>query len=226
MLKQSEYVVTIDGPAGGGKSTAAKALASELGFDYLDTGAMYRCAALAGLRAGVDWDNPAALSDLIAGTEIRNQEGKTYLNGSDVSLEIRSEEVTRFTRYTADSPEIRRLMTDLQRSVVRGRRVVTEGRDQGSAVFPDAFCKFYLTASPETRAMRRMKERQARGETCSYHEILEAIIKRDEGDTRRAVAPLVKPEDAVEIDSDTLSSDEVVQRMAAVVREALARKTS
>jgi cytidylate kinase len=224
--KTNHFVVTIDGPAGGGKSTAAKNLAAELEFDYLDTGAMYRCAALAAQRENASWDAPERVAEILSRHTIQNRRGRTYLDGVDVSDEIRTPEITELTRYTADNPLVRRQMTLLQRRAAAGRRIVTEGRDQGTEVFPDAPCKFYLTASPEVRAKRRMKEFRARGEVCSFDAILASIIARDERDSHREIGPLRKPDDAIEIDSDHMTSKEVVARMAQIIRKILKNNPS
>lgn len=220
-----QQIVTIDGPAGGGKSTAAKNLAKALNFDYLDTGAMYRCAALAASRTDANWQNSEEIAEIVACHNISNEHGHTFLDGIDVSEEIRRPEITRLTHWTADNPFIREQMVLLQRQTALGRRIVTEGRDQGTVVFPDAPCKFYLTASPEVRARRRMEELLSQGQNCSFDEILSSIITRDEGDINRKFGPLRKPDDAVEINSDFLTSEEVVLKMVKIVRDTLGIKT-
>ena len=212
-----EFIVTIDGPAGGGESTVAKKLAEKIGFDYLDTGAMYRASALAGMKAQLDWNKPEDLVSLINRSVIMNRGGRTYLNGEDVSDEIRTPEVTQMTRYAANNPGVRNLMSELQRRSVAGRRIVTEGRDQGTSVFPQADCKFYLTASSNVRALRRMNEMETRGESVSYDDVLDSIIRRDEGDMNRKDGPLRKPEDSIEISSDYLTPDEVIALMVKTV---------
>ncbi len=224
--KNFNFVVTIDGPAGGGKSTAAKNLAILLGFDYLDTGAMYRAAAMAAYRAGVPLEEYRQVADLLKDHTILNVEGRTFLDGTDVSDDIRTPLITSLTRHTADNPLVREQMVLLQRRAAEGRRIVTEGRDQGTEVFPDSPCKFYLTASPEVRAIRRMKQMQDKGESASYDEILSSIIKRDEGDMHRQVGPLRKPYDAHVIDSSTLSPQQVVDVMASIVTSVIRGKSS
>ena len=218
--------MTIDGPAGGGKSTAAKNLAILLGFDYLDTGAMYRAAAMAAYRVGVPLEEYRQVADLLKDHTILNVEGRTFLDGTDVSDDIRTPLITSLTRHTADNPLVREQMVLLQRRAAEGRRIVTEGRDQGTEVFPDSPCKFYLTASPEVRAIRRMKQMQDKGESASYDEILSSIIKRDEGDMHRQVGPLRKPYDAHVIDSSTLSPQQVVDVMASIVTSVIRGKSS
>lgn len=224
--KNFNFIVTIDGPAGGGKSTASKNLALLLGFDYLDTGAMYRAAAMAAYRAGVPLEEYRQVADLLKDHTILNVEGRTFLDGTDVSDDIRTPLITSLTRHTADNPLVREQMVLLQRRAAEGRRIVTEGRDQGTEVFPDSPCKFYLTASPEVRAMRRMKQMQDKGESASYDEILSSIIKRDEGDMHRQVGPLRKPYDAHVIDSSTLSPQQVVDVMASIVTSVIRGKSS
>ncbi|MCR5360078.1 MAG: (d)CMP kinase [Thermoguttaceae bacterium] len=224
--KNFNFVVTIDGPAGGGKSTAAKNLAILLGFDYLDTGAMYRAAAMAAYRAGVPLEEYRQVADLLKDHTILNVEGRTFLDGTEVSDDIRTPLITSLTRHTADNPLVREQMVLLQRRAAEGRRIVTEGRDQGTEVFPDSPCKFYLTASPEVRAIRRMKQMQDKGESASYDEILSSIIKRDEGDMHRQVGPLRKPYDAHVIDSSTLSPQQVVDVMASIVTSVIRGKSS
>ena len=218
--------MTIDGPAGGGKSTVAKELAKVLNFDYLDTGALDRTAALVAYRSGVSMDNNQVVADILKCHSIINRDGRTFLDGSDVSDDIRTPLVTSLTRYTADNPLVRNQMVYLQRLAAEGRRIVTEGRDQGTEVFPNAPCKFYLTASAEVRAMRRMKQLQEKGESPSYENILSSIIKRDKGDINRAYGPLRKPDDAHLIDSSNLTAKEVVDAMATIVTETLASKSS
>ena len=226
MAENIDFVVTIDGPAGGGKSTVAKGLAIKLKFDYLDTGAMYRTAALAAYRAEIPLEEYAKVAEYLKDRRILNRDGRTFLDGADITDEIRSPLITSMTRHTADNPLVRQQMVLLQRQAAKGRRIVTEGRDQGTEVFPDAPCKFYLTASPEVRAMRRLKQLQEKGESPSYQEILASIIKRDEGDMNRSVGPLRRPDDARVVDSSELSSQEVVSLMAAAVTEVLKAKSS
>ena len=206
-------VITIDGPAGSGKSTVARLLARRLGVAFLDTGGMYRAAALLGLRGKADWDDPQMLVRLVQGHEIVNQFGKTTLDGEDVSREIRTSEVTGLTHFAADNPDIREVMVALQRQCAVGRSLVTEGRDQGSVVFPDAYRKFYLTASAEERARRRAEDLRARGENPDIEELRQQILLRDQRDSQREVGPLRVPDGAMVIDSTAMSVDEVVEKM-------------
>jgi len=212
-------IVTIDGPAGAGKSSAARRLAERLGFRFLDTGAMYRAVALAALRRGHDWNNVEALARLVFVLDIEVDENHVRLDGEDVTEAIRTSEVTAITRYAADNPGVREHLVQLQREAAEGRDVVTEGRDQGTVVFPDAECKIFLTASPEERARRRMQDLLARGEPARFEEVLSQQNQRDQRDSRRDCGPLVMAADAVEVITDRLSPEEVVDRLEKIVRE-------
>ena len=215
-------IITIDGPAGAGKSTAAKALAQRLGFEYLDTGAMYRAVTLAGLRAGIDLADQEALARLVAGMHLDMAGGRVVLNGEDVTAAIRAKEVTTATSVVADSPVVRRRLGELQRATAACRNMVCEGRDQGTLVFPDAVCKFFLIADPDERARRRQRDMTARGESVPWEELLAAQEARDRRDADRAIAPMIPAPDAIHLDSTGLSLDAVVTRMEREVRRRLA----
>jgi len=209
-------IITIDGPAGSGKSTAARGLARALGIAYLDTGATYRAVTLKALRDGVDLEDEVALVALARRIDLKlipGPEGPVVLlDGEDVSGEIRSEEVSNSSHHVAGSPAVRAVLVDLQRRI--GRQLgdfVAEGRDQGSVVFPEADVKFFLIARPEQRARRRHEDLLAAGENVEYTQVLRAIRKRDARDSSRSVAPLVKPEGAIEIDT----SDNTIEQTAA-----------
>ncbi|MBN1588545.1 MAG: (d)CMP kinase [Pirellulales bacterium] len=219
-------IITIDGPAGAGKSTVARALAGRLGFQYLDTGAMYRAVALAGLRQGVDWKSRLAgetLAGLARTSHIELIDDRVLLDGEDVSREIRTPRVTELTRYSADSPAVRAQLVALQRTIAAKQNVVTEGRDQGTVAFPEAECKFFLTASEKERARRRLADLRHQGETATIEEVQKAQRKRDDRDTARCVGPLVKAADAVEVVTDGMSLEQVVDRLVELARPRLDR---
>ncbi|NIP86085.1 MAG: (d)CMP kinase [Planctomycetales bacterium] len=211
-------IVTIDGPAGAGKSTAAKGLAQRLGFRFLDTGAMYRAVALAGLRQGVDWEDADALGRLARDLKIQVEGRRVLLDGEDVSDAIRSFEITSLTRYPAANPQVRQRLVELQRQAAAGQDVVTEGRDQGTVVFPGAECKIFLTADSVKRAQRRYRDLQDRGDNVPFDEVLARQNQRDQQDTRRDCGPLVPAADAIELATDGLTSQQVVDRLEALVR--------
>jgi CMP/dCMP kinase len=212
-------IVTIDGPAGSGKSTAARRLAERLGFEFLDTGAMYRAVALRSLTLGAEVDDAKRIAEIARNMEIDALGPIVRADGCDVTAAIRTPEVTGAASRVAAIPDVRAAMVRLQRKAAEGRHVVSEGRDQGTVVFPHAECKFFLTADPNERARRRRLELAAQGEEIAFEELLRQILERDTRDETRETAPLRAADDAVRIDTSHLSLDETVERMEAVVRE-------
>lgn len=213
-------IITIDGPAGAGKSSAARSLAQRLGFHFLDTGAMYRAVTLAAHERGVDLRDSNALERLAASLRIELTDSAVLLDGRDVTCEIRTFHVTTDTRYAADHPSVRAKLVQLQRAAAAGKNVVTEGRDQGTVVFPHAACKIFLTASEEVRAFRRYEDLLARGEQVTYDDVLAKQHFRDELDRTRPVGALIKADDAIELNTDGMSHEQVVERLFEIVSNA------
>lgn len=214
--------VAIDGPAGAGKSTVARRLARELGYVYIDTGAMYRALTLKALQEGIPLSAQTALVKLAQNTHIhfeyRPDFQKTVCDGQDVSNDIRSPEVSEAVSTVAAYPEVRQIMVEEQRGLAQGAAVVMDGRDIGTCVLPDADFKFYLTASLEERSRRRLEEMRARGYDPDPEKIRNEISERDEKDSGREVGALKIQPDSIVIDTSKLSVDQVVEKMLALVR--------
>jgi cytidylate kinase len=207
-------VIAIDGPAGAGKSTVARGVADALGFTFLDSGAMYRCVALAGLRRGADLDDGADLAAIARGLDIRLQPGLVELDGEDVTAAIRTPEVAAAASRISVHPQVREAMVDRQRALIAGGGYVAEGRDIGTVVSPDAPLKVFLTATDQERARRRAAET---GE--SLGRVADDQRERDARDRERAHGALRPADDAVELDTTGLSVPEVIERVVALARE-------
>jgi cytidylate kinase len=216
---EREPVVTIDGPAGAGKGTVARLLAERLGYQLLDTGAMYRAVALSIVRAGVAPDDAEALRRHLDRIDVTVADGRVVLDGEDVSGAIRTQEIGRLTSALSMLKVVRDKVTPFQRRAAHAGGVVLEGRDTGTVVCPEAEVKFYLTASLDTRARRRYLEVTAQGAEVTFEQVRLEVAARDAQDANRAVAPLRKAADAIEIDTTALTVDEVVERMLRMVGE-------
>lgn len=217
-------IVTIDGPAGSGKSTVARLLAARLGFDYLDTGAMYRAVALALARRGVAFADLPAVDAALPDVHIELPPGRVLLNGEDVSAAIRTPETSQGASKVAVIPAVRRFLAAEQRRIATGRSIVCEGRDQGTFVFPDAGCKFFLNADPRVRAERRHCELAAKGERVTVEEVLAAQEERDARDAQRDLAPMRPAADAVILDTTHLTPDAVLSELEEIVRRCPTRR--
>lgn len=222
----SFYAIAIDGPSGAGKSTMAKRLAKDLGFLYVDTGAIYRTVGLSALRQGVSpGDAPAVLALLPALTITTDYASDglqhMYLNGEDVTEAIRQHEVSDAASQVSAIPGVRDYLLDMQRRFARENNVVMDGRDIGTVVLPEARVKIFLTAQPEARARRRFDELTKRGQQAVYEQVLQDVIDRDYRDSHRSAAPLKRAQDAVEVDTTHLSLEESLERLFQLVKERL-----
>ena len=215
--------IAIDGPAGAGKSTMAKAAARALGYVYVDTGAMYRTIGLYALRAGKDPHDNAAVNALLPEISLRlasvDGEQHIYLNEEDVSKAIRTEEAGMAASAVGANPEVRAFLLDLQRNMAKTQNILMDGRDIGTVVLPNATAKIFLTAAPEARAKRRWKEYQEKGVNVSFEEVLEDVKKRDYQDTHREAAPLKQAEDAVLLDTSDLNFEQSLDAMKKIIAE-------
>ena len=215
--------VAIDGPAGAGKSTIARKVASELGFIYVDTGALYRTIGLACINNEIDITNLDAVAAILPQIDIRvvffNGEQKVLLNDEDVSEKIRTEEVSMTASTVSAIPQVRKFLLDLQRNFAKTDNVIMDGRDIGTVVLPNAQVKIFLTASPEKRADRRVKQLLEKGMDADYNEILADIIKRDYNDSHREIAPLKPAEDSVLVDTTDMTLEQSIEKIADIIKE-------
>ncbi len=219
------YSIAIDGPAGAGKSSVAKAVSHALGYLYLDTGAMYRAMALYMIRAGVPLTDAAAVAraSATANVGVRYANGRqiTTLADEDVSEAIRAEECSRAASLVSQVPEVRARMVAIQREIAQNQNLVMDGRDIGTKVLPDATVKIFLTASAQVRAKRRFDELREKGLQPALETVLADIVERDRQDTTRTASPLVRADDAIEVDTSEMSLAGVIDRIIEIVREAL-----
>jgi cytidylate kinase len=211
-------IVTIDGPAGAGKSSAARELARRLGFRFLDTGAMYRAVTYAARERGIDLADAEQLAQLAKQIRVELASDRVLLDGEDVTTAIRRFDITSVIHHAADNPAVRGQLVLWQRAAAEGSDVVTEGRDQGTVVFPNAQVKIFLTADEVERARRRHRDLEARGESISFDDVLANQRLRDQRDSSRAVGALVKAKDAIEVSTDGLSPNEVVAKLEQIVQ--------
>ena len=216
------YNIAIDGPAGAGKSTIAKRVAKELGYVYVDTGAMYRALAIYFLNQGLGTDDTEKIAEACKHAEVtlqyENGVQQVYLNGENVTGRLRGEEVGNMASRTSSIPQVREKLLELQRGLAREQDVIMDGRDIGTNILPDADVKIYLTASVDTRAKRRFDELKEKGQDCDFDAIKEDIKERDARDMNREIAPLKKAEDAILVDSSEMTIEQVVETICGYCR--------
>lgn len=213
-------VVTIDGPAGTGKSTVARLVADQLGFQFLNTGAMYRAVAWLCLQQNIELTNQDLVAEIASRLHFSIQDHQLLVDGKDLLKDSRMEKIGQAASIIASLPDVRAHLVAHQRSLANQQDIVTEGRDQGTVVFPHATCKIFLTARPEVRAQRRYEDLKHQAD-ISYEQILSEQSERDRRDTTRSVAPLKPAEDAITVDSSELEIDEVIARIVSIVQQAL-----
>lgn len=215
--------VALDGPGGAGKSTIARAVAAELGFIYVDTGALYRAVGLNALRHGIDTRNIDGIIKMLDETDVSlkfiNGEQRVMLGDEDVSTDIRLPEASMAASNVSAIPAVRQFLFDLQRKIAAENNCLMDGRDIGTVVLPDADLKVFMTASPETRARRRYDELREKGENVRFEEVLDELNKRDYQDTHREIAPLKQADDAILLDTSDLSFDEVKEKLLSMIKE-------
>jgi len=209
-------IIAIDGPSGSGKSSTAKQIANLLGFVYLDTGAMYRAVSVGVLRSGIDPFDNKAVAAAVKNMSVRFEGGRVFLDGRDVTLAIREDAANKAVTPVSANPEVRSLLVEKQRAYAADHDVVMEGRDIGTVVFPDADYKFYLVADLDIRASRRLKESP---DHLSLEEVKADLRRRDEHDAARTHSPLRKADDAIEIDTTTLTFDEQIKKILFYIKE-------
>ncbi len=226
--KQPGVIITIDGPAGTGKSTVARLLARHLGLEFLDTGSMYRAAALLAIEQGIAPQDGPALAQAVGRVDLHvdftDDPPRVMLSDRDVSLRIRDLDIGEIVSVVASQEPLRRVLVEMQRAIAQDHpRLVSEGRDQGSVVFPDAAVRFYLDADVTERARRRAGQLEAAGIDVDHDRVVREIAQRDEMDSARADGPLLRPPGAIEIDSSRRTAEEVVEELVRIVRERLGK---
>lgn len=218
-----EFIVAVDGPAGSGKGTITKIVGEKENLIYIDTGALYRCVTLSMLRKNIKLEEVEKIQEILNTINIEFEEQdnqkKVYLNGEDVSKEIRETEVNKFVSQVSHVVIVREAITDLSRKIAQGKQVIMEGRDIGTNVFPNANVKIYLDASPEERAKRRQKQNEEKGINIPFEEIVENIKFRDNNDKTSPVAPLKQAEDAIYIDSSDMTIEEVAKKVIEIINQ-------
>lgn len=218
-MTNKNIIIAIDGPAGAGKSTVAKKIAEKLNITYLDTGAMYRAVTYKLLETSTEIENIAELQELLNNIDITYIDGFLCLNGQKIGEEIRTAVINQNVSKVSSSADVRNAMTELQRNIGRQQSCIMDGRDVGTVVFPNADVKIFLVADVEKRALRRHLENKNNGLESSLEEIKESILKRDKQDSERELAPLLKADDAIEIDTSDMSIDEVVAKIIDIYTE-------
>ena len=223
MMSKKIYSVAVDGPSGAGKSTLSKAVASELGILYVDTGAIYRTIGYYVFEKGIDPKDAPAVNAILPELDIQMRYGddglqRMYLNGQDVTTQIRLPQISMYASAVSAIPEVREFLLEMQRELVRRSSVIMDGRDIGTVVLPDADVKIFLTAEAEVRAQRRAKELAERGTPTPFEEVLRDIQQRDYNDSHRAAAPLRQAEDAVLVDTSELTFAESQQKLTEIIK--------
>lgn len=224
-MEKKSLIVAIDGPAGAGKGTITKQVGEKLGLLNIDTGAMFRSVALNIMQEGIKVEEENKIKELLDKIEIDLKEnGEVFLNKENVTKAIRENEVTKFVSPVSVIPMVREKLLNLQRKMAEGKKIIMEGRDIGTVIFPNADLKIYLDATPEERARRRLKQNEETGIKSSYEEVLKSIVERDKKDSTRKIAPLKRAEDAIYIDSSNMTVEEVVSKIINLVNNLANRK--